>query len=200
MCESLRGSELSIENGIRTALPATPKVGTSRLKSSTSGRRVRLPTGTAKIGHAPHPQPGGRLDRRRAFVPVAVGGQHDAAQVRRSFPEPGRAARSGRCRGPAAGSANAWMHDVHPLRELVPRRRVGQSGDRLAAAWSAGPTAGRRARRRAYPCWSSVPEHGDRRLFLGAELLDPFGLIEQRPRPVRPAPAASSSSNPIDGR
>ena len=24
-----------------------------------------------------------------------------------------------------------------------------------------------------------VPEHGDRRLFLGAELLDPFGLIEQ---------------------
>ncbi len=45
-----RGSELSIENGTRTDLPATPKVGRSRLKSSTSGSRVRLPTGTAKTG------------------------------------------------------------------------------------------------------------------------------------------------------
>src|SRR5262249_12279357 len=41
-----RGSELSTVNGTRTDLPATPKVGRSRLNSSTSGSRVRLPTGT----------------------------------------------------------------------------------------------------------------------------------------------------------
>ena len=45
-----RGIELSIENGTRTDFPETPKVGRSRLKSSTSGNRERLPTGTAKIG------------------------------------------------------------------------------------------------------------------------------------------------------
>ena len=76
-----RGSELSIVNGTRTDLPATPKVGTSRLKSSTSGSRVRLPTGTAKIGTPRIRSAGGGLHRRLALVPVAVGGQHDAAQV-----------------------------------------------------------------------------------------------------------------------
>ncbi len=41
---------LSMVNGMRTALPATPKVGASRLSSSTSGSLVGLPTGTVKTG------------------------------------------------------------------------------------------------------------------------------------------------------
>ena len=37
-------------NGIRTVLPATPKVGASRLSNSTSGSLDELPTGTEKTG------------------------------------------------------------------------------------------------------------------------------------------------------
>ncbi len=68
-----RGSELSIVNGTRTDLPAMPKVGRSRLKSSTSGSRVRLPTGDRENRHAlrsadgppPGPAAGPRSSRRR---------------------------------------------------------------------------------------------------------------------------------------
>src|SRR4051794_21762782 len=38
------GIALSMVKGIRTAFPATPKVGASRLNSSTSGSRDALPT------------------------------------------------------------------------------------------------------------------------------------------------------------
>ena len=133
---------------MRTDLPATPKVGTSRLKSSTSGSRVRLPTGTAKTGTPRIRRRGGRLHRRRALVPVAVGGQHDAAQVLRSSAEH---AASGSFRSvpwPGLRLGERLDHDVHPLPQLVPRRGIGQRGDRLAAGdrrcdvgWSAGTTS-----------------------------------------------------------
>ena len=58
-----------------------PKVGTSRLKSSTSGSRVRLPTGTVIDRHAPDAQPGSGLHRRLAFIPITVGGQDDGSQI-----------------------------------------------------------------------------------------------------------------------
>ena len=47
---SSRGSEESMENGMRSGLPATAKVGTSKLAISTSGRRESAPTGSAKTG------------------------------------------------------------------------------------------------------------------------------------------------------
>ena len=140
-----RGSELSIVNGTRTDLPATPKVGASRLSSSTSGSRVAAAHRHGEHRHALHPQPRGGLHRRLALVPVAVGGQHDAAQVRRSSRAPGPAARTGRCRVPACGGGERLDDDVHPLPQLVPRRRVGQRRDRLACGSSAAASAGRRA-------------------------------------------------------
>ena len=50
MAASSRGSELSMVKGIRNGLPAMAKVGTSKLVSATSGRRVSEPSGTAKTG------------------------------------------------------------------------------------------------------------------------------------------------------
>jgi hypothetical protein len=47
---SSRGSELSIVKGMRSGLPATAKVGTSKLVNSTSGSRVSAPVGTANTG------------------------------------------------------------------------------------------------------------------------------------------------------
>ena len=87
--------------------------------------------------HPAHPQPGGGLHRRRALVPVAVGGQHDASQVGDLFGGARPAARSGRCRGPAAGSAIGWSTTFIRSRRRVPRRRIGQRRDRLAPAWPA---------------------------------------------------------------
>jgi len=48
--EHSRGSVLSIVKGIRTDLPTTANVGASTLRSSTSGNRCGLPTGTVNTG------------------------------------------------------------------------------------------------------------------------------------------------------
>ena len=163
---------------MRTALPDTPKVGTSRLKSSTSGRRVRLPTGTAKIGTP-------RMRRRAA---ACTGGgpsfqsPSEASTMPRRFAIFSGARASGSFRSvpwPALGSAMGWrtmfirsrslFHDDGSVNERDGLAPAGRLRCRLAGGDDvAGVHAGRR-----------VPEHGDRRLFLGAELLDPFGLIEQ---------------------
>jgi hypothetical protein len=62
---SSRGSELSMTNGMRSGLPATAKVGTSKLLSSTSGSRVSDPTGTANTG----------TSRMRSLVAAWEGGR-----------------------------------------------------------------------------------------------------------------------------
>ena len=126
-----RGSELSIENGTRTDLPATPKVGRSRLKSSTSGSRVRLPTGTANTGTPLIRSARRRLHRRLALVPVAVGGQHDAAQVL----DPLRRAASGSFRSvpcPGLGSENGWITTFIRSRSLLQVAVSVKRRDRLA--------------------------------------------------------------------
>jgi hypothetical protein len=76
------GNELSIVNGMRSGLPATAKVGTSKLESSTSGRCDSAPVGTVKTG----------TSRMRSFVAAWLGGsptfqspsliERDCAQMR----------------------------------------------------------------------------------------------------------------------
>ena len=153
-----RGSELSIENGTRTDLPATPKVGRSRLKSSTSGSRVRLPTGTAKIGTPRIRSAGRRQHRRLALVPVAVRGQHHAAQVLDLLRCPGK-------RVVQIGAvARAWAPRTAGSPRSSARAASARSNPASAArspraAWSGGL---RRPRdrpepRRACPCSPKRP-------------------------------------------
>ena len=122
-----RGSELSIVNGMRTDLPATPNVGASRLSSSTSGSGVGLPDRHGEDRHALDPQPGGGLDRRLALVPVAVGGEHDADEVldllrrlRQGLVQVGAA--------PGLRRGERLDDDVHPLAQLRPGATSSASG------------------------------------------------------------------------
>ncbi len=103
---SSRGSELSIVNGMRTALPTTPNVGASRLSSSTSGSRDGAADRHGEHGNALEPQPTAASTGGSPFVPVAVGGQHDAAQVLELLRRLRRAARADRCRCPPSPVAN----------------------------------------------------------------------------------------------
>ena len=133
-----RGSELSIVNGTRTDLPATPKVGTSRLEQLDVGQPGPAAHRHGEHRHALDPQPGGGLHRRRALVPVAVGGQHDPAQVGDPFRRAGqRLVKVGAVAGsgsrpaldrpadpgPIGRRRERLDDDVHPLPQIRPRTR-----------------------------------------------------------------------------
>ena len=145
-------------NGMRTDLPATPKVGSVEAQELDVGQPVRLPTGTAKTGTPLSRSRGRGLHRRLPLVPVAVGGQHDPAQVLDSLRSTRPAARSGRCLpGPRLGrtagrprsSARRSFSQVDgSARGAIASRRV---------TGAAAPDSTRRPRRRACPCWPKRP-------------------------------------------
>ena len=126
-------------NGIRTDLPATPKVGDVEAQELDVGQAGAAADRHGEDRHAPHPQPGGGLHRRRALVPVAVGGQHDAAQVLDLL-----AARraSGSFRSvpcPACGSENGWITTFIRSRSLFQDGGLGQAARSPRGAWSRWP-------------------------------------------------------------
>ena len=169
------GSELSIENGTRTDLPVMPKVGRSRLKSSTSGSLVRLPTGTAKTG----------TPRILSAAAASTGGcpsfqsPSEASTTPRRFWILCGARMSGSFRSvpwPAFGSENGWITTFIRSRSFchvesraslaIASCRVtgGPAAARAAPAAAAG--AGNRvASLHAGRC---VQQHRDRRLLLRA--------------------------------
>ncbi len=86
---SSRGSELSMVNGMRSGLPATAKVGTSKLVNSTSGSRVSAPSGTAKTGTSRMRSRVAACAGGFAGVPIAIAEQHDGAAAADASPPPG---------------------------------------------------------------------------------------------------------------
>ena len=95
-------------NGTWTDLPETPKVGRSRLRTSTSGRRVRLPTGMAKIG----------MSFARSRAAASTGGlpsfqsPSDAMTTPCRFGIASAAFASGPCRSlprPPSAGENGWI-------------------------------------------------------------------------------------------
>ena len=183
-------------NGTRTDLPATPNVGASRLSSSTSGSRVGLPdrhgedrarpSSGAWRRPGPAAAPRSSRRRRRGRRPGGWG----------SSRAPRRAGRTGRSRA-RPRRRERLDHDVHPL-AAAPPRTPGRSAARSPRGGSSGwaevcsprdDVAGLHARR-------GVPEHGDRRLLLGPVLLDPLGLVEQRPPRATTSASRSSSRRP----
>ena len=130
-------------------------------------------------GHSPHPQSRGREHRRRSFVPITVGGQHNPAQVR--DPLGSIAERLVQvCAVARLRLRERRDDDVHPLAKLVPCGKKGQRLDGFLASHdvSGCPLLAPRGVARIH-AGRGVPEHGDRGLFVRAKLLDPFGLVEQ---------------------
>ena len=186
-----RGSVLSIVNGMRTDLPAMPKVGASRLKQLDVGQPRRAAHRHGEDRHPLQPQGRGGLHRR---LP-SFQSPSDASTMPRRFWNRCGASASGSYRFvPCAGFGRRERldHDVQPLAKRLPERAVDQRRDRLAARGEidVGAAVGSVHVARVH-AGRVVPEHGDRRLFLGPIFLDPFGLIEQDGHERSPAPAAA---------
>ncbi len=155
-----------------------------------------------KDRHAPHPQ--------RARRPAPAAGPRSSRRRRPARRRAGSgfsagARTSGSFRSvpwPGFGSANGWITTFIRSRSLFQVESSVSGRDRLAPRDRRAPARPLRPRARIARVHAGrrVPEHGDRRLFLGAELLDPFRLVEQDRHACRPAPSRSSSSNPIDVR
>ncbi len=173
-----RGSELSIVNGMRTDLPTTPNVGASRLRTSTSGKRVGAADGDGKHGNPLLPQDVGRLHRRLTGVPVAVGCQNDRSEVVKFFRGLGQ--RFVQVRATSRPRRRKSLDaDREPPLQSAPRGRIGQGANRLAAGHRSGLASAGAYNVARVHAGRSVPQHGDRRLALGAKFFDPFRLIEE---------------------
>ena len=89
---------LSIVNGMRTDLPATPRVGGVQAEKLDIGQADAAPDRHGEDRHPARPKPRGGLDGRRPLVPVAVRSEDDPAEVANGLGGLGQAGRPGRSR------------------------------------------------------------------------------------------------------